>query len=160
MKTLSKNLREVNGKAEMLYADSIVGVDNIGAVRHKRVVVIEDGPTITHGGMLFGAGTVAARKYGAKIVDAKPYAVGTIKDVLEKYPHIKKELPAVGYSAREIKDLEDTINRINCDSVVSATPTDLSEIMSINKPIVQVSYELRPKTKRLGTIIGNFVKSR
>ena len=120
---------------------------------------MEDGPTITHGGMLFGAGTVAAMLYKAKkIIDAKQYAVGTIKDTYNKYPHLKNELPAVGYSPKQIKDLENTINRAECDVVVSATPTDLRKIINVDKPIVQVGYELVPRGKEFDAAIGAFLK--
>ena len=115
------------------------------------MLVIEDGPTITHGGMRLGAGLVAAKEYGAReFVKARPFAVGEIRAVFEKYPALDVELPAMGYSSKEIKDLEATINKADCDVVVSATPTNLRNIININKPIVQVSYELKPKTNETG----------
>ncbi len=157
---LTRNLRGINQKARILYADSVVKPDRPELIRGKRVVVVEDGPTITHGGMLFGAGTVAAKEYKARsIVDVKPYVAGSIKETFRKYPHLGRELPAVGYSPKEVRDLRDTINRINCDSVVSATPTDLRQIMKINKPFVQVSYELRPRGAAFGAAIARFARS-
>ncbi len=154
--TLVRNLRTINRTAKILYADSIVTPDRPELIRGKRVVVVEDGPTITHGGMLFGAGTVAAKKYGARLIDARKYVVGTIKDVFKKYPYLDKELPAVGYSAKQVKDLQDTINRIPCDTVVSATPTDLRTVLKVNKPMVQVGYELRPRDGRLDSAVRAF----
>ncbi len=159
LSALVANLRNINSGAMLLYADSMVTVDKPGLIRNKRVLVIEDGPTITHGGMLFGAGTVAARKYRASgIASARPHAVGTIKEVFAKYPRLDKELPAVGYSPKQIKDLELTINKISCDSVVSATPTDLRNVIKVSRPIVQVGYELKPRGRQLDILIRKFAK--
>ncbi len=153
------DLAAINAKAKIVYGDSIVTPDNPNLIKGKNVLVVEDGPTITHGGMLFGAGTVAAMLYKAKkIINAKQYAVGTIKDTYNKYPHLKNELPAVGYSPKQIKDLENTINRAECDVVVSATPTDLRKIINVDKPIVQVGYELVPRGKEFDAAIGAFLK--
>ena len=153
------DLAAINGRAKIVYGNSVVTPDNPNLIKGKNVLVVEDGPTITHGGMLFGAGTVAAMLYKAKkIIDAKQYAVGTIKDTYNKYPHLKNELPAVGYSPKQIKDLENTINRAECDVVVSATPTDLRKIINVDKPIVQVGYELVPRGKEFDAAIGAFLK--
>jgi predicted GTPase len=123
------------------------------------VLVIEDGPTATHGNMKFGAATVAAKNYGAKeIIDAEKYAVGTIKEAYKKY-NIKKILPALGYSKKQIDELRQVINNAKCDVVVSATPTDLNRIIRVNKPIVHVSYELSPIGKKFDIMIKNFLKS-
>ncbi|MEM3227428.1 MAG: cyclic 2,3-diphosphoglycerate synthase [Candidatus Micrarchaeaceae archaeon] len=152
------NLKRINATARVIYADSVVTPDNPNLIRGKRVLVIEDGPTITHGGMLFGAGTVAAKEFGAReIVSAKEYAVGTIKSTFDKYPNLKDELPAVGYSPKQIRDLQDTINRIDCDSVISATPTDLRRLLTVNKPIVQVRYELKPHGSEFDDQITKFI---
>ena len=154
---LQTNLKQINRNAKLIYADSIVMPDNPKLIKGKRVLVIEDGPTITHGGMKLGAGLVAAKEYGAKeVVEARDYAVGEIKSVFEKYPMLDVELPAMGYSPKQIKDLEATINNADCDVVVSATPTNLRNIININKPIVQVSYELKPKTDELDQIVKKF----
>ena len=108
----------------------------------KRVLVVEDGPTLTHGGMSFGAGTIAARRYGAAhIVDPRPYAVGSIKETYSQYPHLNSEVPAMGYSREQIRELEFTINNANCDLVIFATPIDLPKLLSINKPTLRVRYE-------------------
>jgi predicted GTPase len=107
----------------------------------KRVLVVEDGPTITHGEMMFGAGVIAAEKYGAlSMVDPRPFAAGSIKETFEKYPHIGKVLPAMGYGDEQVHDLEATINAADCDVVAFATPVDLTKIVSIKKPTVRVRY--------------------
>ncbi len=153
-------LRSINEKAQIILANSVVSADNGRAIKGNRVLLVEDGPTITHGGMKFGAATVAAGKYGAgPIVNAKKYAVGTIKDTFKKYPLLNSELPAMGYSAKQIRDLQDTINSADCDVVVSATPTDLKRILNVDKPIVQVSYELEPVGDALDNALKAFVKS-
>ncbi len=156
---VARNLEGINKSARMVMADSIIRVDNASNIRGKRVLVVEDGPTITHGGMKFGAGTVAAKEYGAKeIVNAKRYAVGSIKDTFMKYPRLSDELPAVGYSPKQIRDLQDTINSADCDSVISATPIDLRKVIVVNKPIVRVTYELKPRGKTLDVALERFLK--
>ncbi len=154
---VTANVKRINPRAKLFYADSVVKADSPNQIKGKRVLVVEDGPTITHGNMQFGAGTVAARQYGASaIVTAKDFAVGTIKETFVRYPQLEKELPAMGYSARQIKDLEATINGAECDSVVSATPTNLRNLISSNKPIVLVSYELSPKGGGFDNVIKSF----
>ncbi|MEM0149563.1 MAG: cyclic 2,3-diphosphoglycerate synthase [Candidatus Micrarchaeaceae archaeon] len=157
IETLTKNLRSINKKAKIVIADSIIIPDNPGIIKGKRVLIVEDGPTITHGGMRFGAGTVAARLYKAgSIVDAKKYAVGLIKDTFRKYPMLDKELPAIGYSAKQVRDLENTIKSADCDVVISATPTNLRHVLNIDKPIVQIGYELKPRGKVLDNAVYRF----
>ncbi len=159
LEELQGNLRRINKGAPIIYADSVVTPDNPRIIKGKRVLIIEDGPTITHGGMLFGAGKVAAEAYGAKeVVSAKKYAVGTIKDAFERYPRLNLELPAVGYSPKQIRDLEATVNNADCDVVVSATPINLRHIINVNKPIVHVNYELKPKDAELDRIIDRFAR--
>ncbi len=156
---VARNLEGINKSARIVMADSIIRVDNAGNIKGKRVLVVEDGPTITHGGMKFGAGTVAAKEYGAKeIVNAKKYAVGSIKDTFMKYPRLSDELPAVGYSPKQIRDLQDTINSADCDSVISATPIDLRKVIVVNKLIVRVTYELKPRGKTLDAALERFLK--
>ncbi len=151
-----ENLRMINKKAKIIMANSVVSVENPEVIQGKSVLLVEDGPTITHGGMKFGAASVIAKKYKAgKVIDARQYAVGEIKAALDKYRHIKKELPAVGYSKKEIDDLKTTLNNARCDIVVSATPTDLRQIIKTNKRIIQVSYELDP----IGNVLENEIKS-
>ncbi len=156
---VKRDLESINNRAVMVMADSVVTPDNPKAMKGKRAVLVEDGPTITHGGMRFGAASVAAKEYGVgEVVNAKSYAVGSIKEVYEKYPGLGKELPAVGYSTRQIKDLENTINSIDCDIVVSATPTNLRNVITVNKPIVQIGYELRPIGGRFDSVLRSFAK--
>ncbi len=138
------NVRSVNPTAKIIEAASPIFVDNPELILNKNVLVVEDGPTLTHGEMTFGAGMVAAEKYGcADFVDPRPWAVGEIKDTFDKYPEIGILLPAMGYSAQQIKDLEKTINDTECDSVIIATPIDLRRIVKIKKPACQVQYELQ-----------------
>ena len=131
----------MNAEAEVLEAPSVTQMDAPERIKGKRVLVIEDGPTITHGGMPDGAGASAARKLARELVDPRPYAVGSLKGVYEKYPHIGNVLPAMGYSEDQIKDLEDTIHRSVCDAVVIATPTDLRRKIRIDQPTVRVHYD-------------------
>ena len=134
---------ELNSRAKIIMAASPVTVDNPKAIKGKTVLVIEDGPTVTHGGMRFGAGLIAAQRAGAKkIVDPRPYAVNSIKETFEKYSHLQNVLPAMGYGDQQIKDLKDTIDAIPCDVVVSGTPIDLNRVLKVNKPIIRVRYEL------------------
>jgi len=139
-----ENVRAVNPSAIIVEGASPLFIDNPYLVKGKRVLVVEDGPTLTHGEMSYGAGYIAAIKYGAsEIVRAKEFAVGTIKEAYEKYPQIEEVLPAVGYSEQQLKDLEDTINAIDADVVISATPINLARVIKVNKPIVRVRYELQ-----------------
>ncbi|MCB5223594.1 MAG: cyclic 2,3-diphosphoglycerate synthase [Candidatus Cloacimonadaceae bacterium] len=139
-----ENVRAINPKAKIVDAASPLTVDKIDIIAGKRVLVVEDGPTLTHGNMPYGAGMVAAEKYGAaEFVDPRPYAVGEIAETFEKYPDIGDLLPAMGYSAQQIKDLEETINATECEGVVIATPIDLRRIVNIKHPACQVSYDLQ-----------------
>jgi len=134
----------VNPEAVIIEAASPIFVPDPGAIRGKRVLVIEDGPTLTHGGMKYGAGIVAARRFGAaEILDPRPYTVGTITETFQKYPEIGTLLPAMGYGDEQIADLEETIRRVPCDLVISATPIDLTRVAKISHPVQRVSYELQ-----------------
>lgn len=140
---IRKTAREINPDATIIDAASPVYVDGGEQIKGKRVIVVEDGPTLTHGGMSYGAGYVAARKWGAKeIVSPYPYAVGSIKATYEKYSQTREVLPAMGYSETQIKELEETINKIPADLVVIGTPIDLRRVVKLNKPAVRVRYEL------------------
>ncbi len=141
LRKIRKNISLMNAEAEVLEAPSVTHVDAPERIKGKRVLVIEDGPTITHGGMPDGAGASAARKLARELVDPRPYAVGSLKGVYEKYPHIGNVLPAMGYSEDQIKDLEETIRRSVCDAVVIATPTDLRRKIRIDQPTVRVHYD-------------------
>ena len=139
-----ENLRSVNPNAIILEAASPLFVDEPSAIKGKRVLVIEDGPTLTHGGMAYGAGWVAARRFGAaEIVDPRPFAVGSIKATYEKYPTTGEILPAMGYGEQQIRELEETIHNANVDLVIIGTPIDLTRIMKIDKPAQRVRYELQ-----------------
>jgi len=142
--TVRENLYATNPNALIIEGASPLFVEDPSAIRGKRVLVIEDGPTLTHGEMAYGAGWVAARRFGAaEIVDPRPFAVGSILDTYKKYPGTGKILPAMGYGADMVKDLETTINNADVDMVVSATPIDLTRILKVNKPMQRVRYELQ-----------------
>jgi predicted GTPase len=145
------NAHAANPKAVVLNTDLQITARNGIAVRGKRVIVVEDGPTLTHGGMAYGAGTLYARKCEATIVDASRHAVGSIKEVYNKYPHLRKILPAMGYSEHQVRELEETINQTPCDLVIEATPIQLKRLMHIDKPVVEISYEMKtqPRFNRL-----------
>jgi predicted GTPase len=139
-----ENTKLLNPKATVIEAASPITVDKPSVIKNKKVLVVEDGPTLTHGEMQYGAGTIAAQKLGAKeIVDPRPYTVKSITDTFTKYPDIGILLPAMGYGAAQMKDLETTINRTKCDSVVIGTPIDLSRYIKINKPFTRVKYDLQ-----------------
>lgn len=140
---VKNNIRKYNPKAKVVEAASPITATDPEVIKGKRVLVVEDGPTITHGGMNYGAGTVAAKKYGAKeIVDPREYAVGSIKDTYEKYTTTGPILPAMGYGKTQIEELEETINKADVDAVVIGTPIDLGKLIKINKPYIRVIYEL------------------
>ena len=138
------NIHSMNPKAVIIEGASPVFVDNPDLISGKNVLVVEDGPTLTHGEMLYGAGIIAAEKFAcADLVDPREWAVGSIKDTFDKYPDIGILLPAMGYGEQQMKDLEETINNCECDSVIIATPIDLARIINIKKPHCKVSYELQ-----------------
>lgn len=150
VETVEQNVRRSNPRAQVLRADSVVSVDDPQRIRGQRVLVVEDGPTLTHGEMPFGAGHVAAERFGAAaIVDPRPYASGSLREVFEKYAHLRDILPAVGYGDAQVADLEATINRVPCDLVLIGTPIDLSHILKINKPALRVRYDLREHDPRI-----------
>lgn len=137
-----RNIKDYAPPADILLAHSLVLVKEPERIQGKAVLVVEDGPTLTHGGMAYGAGLVAAEHFGAAdIVDPRPFAVGTLKEVFKLYPHIERVLPATGYSQEQIRDLEATINNASCDLVLFSTPIHLSRLLSLNKPAIRVRYE-------------------
>ncbi|MBT6561000.1 MAG: GTPase, partial [Candidatus Scalindua sp.] len=145
---VKENIKRRNPKASIIDATLKISILNPDKIRDCKVLAVEDGPTVTHGGMAYGAAVLAAREYGASIiVDPKPYAVGSIKEAFNKYPDIDKLLPAMGYSSKQITDLEETINQTECDIVITGTPIDLGKIIKINKPIVRANYELQETSK-------------
>ena len=142
--TVRQNIRQVNPSAIVVEAVSPISVDDPAPIRGARVLVVEDGPTLTHGGMKYGAGVVAARRYGAaEIVDPRPYAVGSIEETYEEYPETGPVLPAMGYSDQQIRELEETIHATPADQVLIATPIDLGRLIQIDKPAHRVRYELQ-----------------
>lgn len=148
IETVRRNIRLYNPKATVIDCASPIAVPDPDTIRGKRVLVIEDGPTLTHGEMTYGAGIVAAQQFGAAtIVDPRPYVVGSIAETFQKYPKIGTLLPAMGYGKKQIRELETTINKTDCDLVLIATPIDLGRILKINKPSLRVSYELEELSK-------------
>lgn len=136
-----KNITATNPNALIIEADSEVTADKPELISGKRVLVVEDGPTLTHGEMAYGAGVIAAERLGAaEMIDPRPYLVGTLKETFATYPGIGALLPAMGYSAQQVRDLEATINATDCDVVISATPIDITGLLSVNKPLVRVKY--------------------
>ncbi len=143
IKELEDNIEKYNKDALVIKANSRIDLEGTETIAGKKVLVVEDGPTLTHGEMKYGAGIVAAKNFGASlIVDPRPWTVGSITETFKKYPGIGTLLPAMGYGHDQMKDLEDTINRVECDVVIIATPIDLNRIIKINKPSVRVKYEL------------------
>ena len=159
--TVRENIRIVNPDAVVVDAASPVAVDENGEelIFGKNVLVVEDGPTLTHGGMLYGAGVVAAEKYGAEsLIDPRPWTVGKLSETFDKYPDIGQILPAMGYGDEQMKDLETTINKVECDTVIIGTPIDLRRVINIEKPSVRVTYKLQEiGTPTLASILNSNV---
>jgi len=143
---VKQNINKLNPKARVVEAASEVKVDKPSIIENKKVIVIEDGPTLTHGELKTGAGTIAAEKHSAKPIKPGKYTVGSIKETYEKYK-LEKVIPAMGYSEKQIKELEETINKSNAEAAVIGTPINLKRILNINKPAARVTYELKEKTK-------------
>lgn len=138
-----KNVKELNKKVKIIRAAMPITVDRPGLVKRRRVLVIEDGPTMTHGGLSMGAAAMAAKNLGAYLISPRSQAVGSIKKIYNEYPHLGTVLPAMGYSSKQLKELEETINKVNCDTVLIGTPIDIRNLLNINKPTARVTYELR-----------------
>lgn len=153
------NTKKVNPKARIIRADTDLTVPDEKAIQGKKVLVIEDGPTVTHGDMSYGAAHVAARRFGAaQIVDPRPYAVGSIRDTFAKYTHLVDVLPAMGYGEKQVADLQATIDAVPCDLVLVGTPLDLGRLVRTRKPIMRVLYTLdRPTTEVLDKILNEFL---
>lgn len=158
VRVVRENVRQLNPTATIVEAASTINVDEPSLIKGKSVLVVEDGPTVTHGQMREAVGAIAAHQYGAReLVNPKPYAVGSIKKMYEKYPHIGFVLPAMGYGAKQVRELEQTIEKTPCDSVVLGTPIDLRRIMKVGKPAARVRYEMRSVTKpSLDELLSNF----
>ncbi|MGM0650345.1 MAG: cyclic 2,3-diphosphoglycerate synthase [Bacteroidota bacterium] len=160
IQTVRDNIKLVNPDATVIDGASPIKVDDPSVIKGKRVLVVEDGPTLTHGEMKIGAGVVAAQKFGCKeIIDPRPYAVGKLADTFKTYPNVGTLLPAMGYSPEQLKDLETTINNTDCDSVVIGTPIDLNRIINIKKPNTRVYYDLQEIGEpNLDGILNEFIK--
>lgn len=156
---VENNIKAVTPNSTIIKAESTITVDHPELINGKRVLIVEDGPTLTHGEMKIGAGTVAATRLGAaEIVDPSPYLVGSLKDTFKAYPHIENLVPAMGYGEKQLRDLEQTINNIDCDAVIIGTPIDLSRVISINKPTARINYELdEVDGPRLDTVLADFI---
>ena len=156
---VEKNLEQLNPMAIKVYTNSTVMADNPLKMKGKKVIVVEDGPTLTHGGMAIGAGYVAAKNAGAKIVDPKPFLVGTMKEVFEEFPHITEIVPAMGYSDEQIEDMEKTLNQAKCDIIVNGSPIDLEKLVKVNKPIVTVRYDIEAITNpTIEEVLDEFIE--
>ena len=141
---MKRRIRRINPRAKVSVAVSEVYVDKPELIKGRRVAVLEDAPTVTHGGAPYGAGMVAAMKYGAsEIIDPRPYAKGVIKEVYETYRHIDKVIPTMGYTNEQLRDLEETLNSIPCDVIVSGSPIDVARVLRVNKPVVRARYEIK-----------------
>ncbi len=160
IQTVRENIAKVNPGAIVVDAASPIRVDDPSVIKGKKVLVVEDGPTLTHGEMKIGAGTVAAQKFGAaELVDPRPFVVGKLAETFKIYPNIGVLLPAMGYSEQQLKDLEATINNTECDAVVIGTPIDLNRIIKINKPTTRVYYDLQEiGYPTLKEVLDDFVK--
>ena len=138
-----ENVAGFNPEALIVQGDLDIDVDDPPLIRGKKVVVVEDGPTLTHGGMDFGAGIVAARRFSAKVVDPRPFAAGSLLETYAEYPHLKQVVPAMGYSESQLEDLRKTLEAAPCDVVLSASPVDLASILNLSRPVARVTYEFR-----------------
>ncbi|MHA1936490.1 MAG: GTPase, partial [Candidatus Thorarchaeota archaeon] len=154
-----ENTMIVNPSATIIDAASPLTVEDIEKIKGKRVLVVEDGPTVTHGDMPYGAGYIAARKAGADIVDPRPFAVGSIQETFEKYYHLEDVLPAMGYGKTQMDELQETINKADVDAVVIGTPIDLAKLIKINKPNTRVRYDLQEIGRpNLEDVLAEFAK--
>lgn len=160
IETVRKNVEKWNPKAIVIDASSPIFVEDYSKIKNKKVLVVEDGPTLTHGEMRYGAGFIAAKKFGAsQIIDPRPFAVGSIVETYKKYSHLDLILPAMGYGEKQIKELEKTINSSDAELVIIGTPIDLRRVMNLNKPAVRVKYELQEIGKPdLQDVLSDFVK--
>lgn len=153
-----RNIRTINENAKIIKANSVITVDRPELIKGKRVIAVEDGPTLTHGGMAFGAAIIAAGKFGAKeVVDPRPHAAGSILKVYEDFAHLGAVLPAMGYTPSQMKELEETINATDCDSVIAGTPIDLGGLLHLNKPVVRTRYRIEEVDNKLEDVIEEWL---
>jgi len=161
VKAVRKNVKSANKKAKVIHAKLELTIENPKLIRGKRILAVEDGPTLTHGGLTTGAAFIAAKRIGCKIIDPRPYVVGSMKKVFKEFKQLKRVLPAMGYSKKQISELQRTINSVKCDAVVIGTPIDLRRFMKIKKPVVRVRYELKEVGKiKVESIIKNFLRKK
>jgi predicted GTPase len=155
------NARAIRPAAPVVLADLEVTVDRPELIRGRRVAVVEDGPTLTHGGMAAGAGAVAAARFAAaEMVDARPYAVGSLADAFRAFPHLTHAIPAMGYSPAQVRDLEATLRALPADVVIDATPANLSRLLTLDRPMVDVRYEFRERGHVLKGLLEQFERER
>jgi predicted GTPase len=145
VKKIRNNVRKVNPYCEIIDVNLVITVEDKVKISGKRVLVIEDGPTLTHGEMEYGAAMIVAKENDAVVVDPRPYVKGSIKKLYELWPHIGMLLPAVGYSEKQMKELNDSINDVPCDLVLLGTPTDIKRYLNVDKPILRVKYEFEER---------------
>lgn len=156
---VEKNLQVLNPRATVIYANSIVSVEDAGGLKGLKVCVVDDGPTLTHGGMSHGAGFIAAKNSGALIVDPKPFLVGSMKRIFEDFPHLSLVIPAMGYNEQQIKDMEETLNNVECDAIIDGSPIDLCRVIKCNKKIHRVRYDIEElKSPTIEDILNKFEK--
>ncbi|MHA2050428.1 MAG: cyclic 2,3-diphosphoglycerate synthase [Promethearchaeota archaeon] len=159
VKIVEKNLDKLNPNAIRIYTNSVVTVDNTHKIKNKKVLIVEDGPTLTHGNMSYGAGYVAAKNSGAIIVDPRPYLTGTMKTVFEEFPQITEIVPAMGYNEQQIKDMEETLNKAEAEVIIDGSPIDLEKLIKSNKPIVRVSYDIEAiKSPTIEEVLDDFIQ--
>ncbi len=158
VKTVEDNLNKLNPDAVKIYTNSIVTVEGNHDLKGKKVIVVEDGPTLTHGNMSYGAGYVAATNNGAEIIDPKPFLTGSMKAVFEEFPQITQIVPAMGYNDEQIRDMEETLNKAECEIIIDGSPIDLAKLINCNKPIVRVTYDIEAiKTPTIEKILDDFI---
>ncbi len=158
VKIVENNLNELNPKAIKIYTNSVVTVDNTHKIKDKKVIVVEDGPTLTHGNMSYGAGYVAAKNNEAIIVDPRPYLTGSMKNLFEEFPQITEIVPAMGYNEQQIKDMEDTLNNADAEVIIDGSPIDLEKLINSNKPIVRISYDIEGiKSPTIEEVLDDFI---
>jgi len=160
LKLVHENIKRVNKKAKVFEINPTIFVEHPEEIKNKKVLLIGDGPTLTHGGMAYGIANTVAEKYHAKeIVDAEKYAVGSIKEIYKKFPHLKKILPAMGYNKKQLQELKETINNVRCDLIIDGTPADIKRLLNINKKILYASYDINEDDlKPVYEIINKMIK--
>ena len=159
VRIVEDNLNKLNPNAIKIYTNSVVTVENTHKIKDKKVIVVEDGPTLTHGNMAYGAGYVAAKNNGAIIVDPRPYLTGTMKNVFEEFPQITEIVPAMGYNDQQLADMEETLNKAEAEVIIDGSPIDLEKLIKSNKPIVRVSYDIEAiKSPTIEEVLDNFIE--